>query len=56
MSWPATPDSSNASGAKRVRWPRLSHPNIAGVFDYGEDDSHYFIVMEYMDGRIFRRE
>ena len=29
----------------------LSHPNIAGVFDYGEDDSHYFIVMEYVDGK-----
>ncbi|MGH2790945.1 MAG: protein kinase domain-containing protein [Actinomycetota bacterium] len=29
----------------------LSHPNIAGVFDYGEDDNHYFIVMEYIDGK-----
>ncbi len=29
---------------------RLSHPNIAGVFDYGEDDGHQFIVMELVDG------
>ncbi len=30
---------------------RLSHPNIAGVFDYGEDDGHQFIVMELVDGK-----
>src|SRR5213592_3872879 len=30
---------------------RLSHPNIAGVFDYGEDDGHQFIVMELVEGR-----
>jgi len=29
---------------------RLSHPNIASVFDYGEDDGHQFIVMELVDG------
>src|ERR1700678_4408581 len=29
----------------------LSHPNIVPVFDWGEDDSTYFIVMEYVDGR-----
>jgi predicted Ser/Thr protein kinase len=29
----------------------LSHPNIAGVFDYGEDANHYFIVMEHVDGK-----
>src|SRR5439155_17531918 len=28
----------------------LSHPNIASVFDYGEDDGHQFIVMELVDG------
>ena len=28
----------------------LSHPNIAGVFDYGEEDDHYFFVMEFIDG------
>ena len=30
---------------------RLSHHNIAGVFDYGEDDGHQFIVMELVQGR-----
>ena len=29
----------------------LSHPNIVPVFDWGEDDSTYFIVMEYVEGR-----
>src|SRR2546422_6782108 len=28
----------------------LSHPNVAGVFDYGEDDGRPFIVMELIDG------
>jgi eukaryotic-like serine/threonine-protein kinase len=29
----------------------LNHPNIVGVFDWGEADDTYFIVMEYVDGR-----
>ncbi|HEY0420652.1 MAG TPA: serine/threonine-protein kinase, partial [Acetobacteraceae bacterium] len=29
---------------------RLAHPNIVGVFDYGETDSIAFIVMEFVDG------
>ena len=28
----------------------LSHPNIVPVFDWGEADRTYFIVMEYVDG------
>jgi eukaryotic-like serine/threonine-protein kinase len=28
----------------------LSHPNVAGVFDYGEDDGTQFIVMELLEG------
>src|SRR6202167_2575345 len=28
----------------------LSHPNIVPVFDWGESDNTYFIVMEYVDG------
>jgi serine/threonine-protein kinase len=28
----------------------LSHPNIVPVFDWGETDSTYYIVMEYVDG------
>src|SRR5438067_7437657 len=28
----------------------LSHPNIAGVFDFGEDDGRPYIVMELIDG------
>ncbi|MBA2313651.1 MAG: serine/threonine protein kinase [Actinobacteria bacterium] len=28
----------------------LSHPNIANVYDYGEDDDKHFIVMEFAEG------
>src|ERR1700728_1301163 len=28
----------------------LSHPNIVPIFDWGEADSTYFIVMEFVDG------
>lgn len=30
---------------------RLSHPNIARIFDLGVEDGDYFIAMEYVDGR-----
>jgi serine/threonine-protein kinase len=29
----------------------LSHPNIVGVYDWGEAEGTYFIVMEYVNGR-----
>jgi eukaryotic-like serine/threonine-protein kinase len=29
----------------------LNHPNIVAVYDWGKDDSTYYIVMEYVDGR-----
>ena len=29
----------------------LSHPNIVSVYDWGEEDGTYFIVMEYVDGK-----
>jgi eukaryotic-like serine/threonine-protein kinase len=29
----------------------LSHPNVVSVYDWGEEDSTYFIVMEYVEGR-----
>ena len=29
----------------------LAHPNIVQVFDWGEDNGSYFIVMEYVEGR-----
>lgn len=29
----------------------LSHPNIVEVYDVGEDNGEYYIVMEYIDGK-----
>ncbi|MCL2572876.1 MAG: Stk1 family PASTA domain-containing Ser/Thr kinase [Defluviitaleaceae bacterium] len=28
----------------------LSHPNIVSIFDYGQDQNIYYIVLEYVDG------
>jgi beta-lactam-binding protein with PASTA domain len=32
----------------------LSHPNIVSIFDRGEFDGSYFIVMEYVEGRTLK--
>lgn len=32
----------------------LSHPNIVSIYDWGESDQTYFIVMELVDGRSLR--
>jgi serine/threonine-protein kinase len=33
---------------------RLSHPNIVGVYDYGETDDLAYIVMEFVEGRSLK--
>src|SRR5437763_9225207 len=33
----------------------LQHPNIVQVFDYGQTDGNYFIVMELVEGTDLRR-
>lgn len=32
----------------------LSHPNIVGIYDWGQEGSTYFIVMELVDGKSLR--
>ncbi len=32
----------------------LAHPNVVGIFDWGQANSTYFIVMEIVDGRSLR--
>ena len=33
----------------------LSHTNIVNVYDVGEEDDTYFIVMEYVDGKNLKQ-
>ena len=33
---------------------RLSHPNIVGVYDVGEDDGRHYIVMELVEGQTLK--
>lgn len=33
----------------------LSHPNIVEVYDVGEDDGQYYIVMEYIEGKHLKQ-
>ncbi len=33
----------------------LSHPNIVEIYDVGEDDGQYYIVMEYVDGKTLKQ-
>ena len=32
----------------------LNHPNIVGIFDWGQEHGTSFIVMEYIDGQTLR--
>lgn len=32
----------------------LNHPNIVGIYDWGQENDTYFIVMEYVEGRTLR--
>src|SRR6266550_4219703 len=33
----------------------LNHPNIVSIYDWGQEDGTYFIVMEYVEGRSLRQ-
>lgn len=33
----------------------LAHPNIVNIFDVGEEEDYYYIVMEYVDGQTLKQ-
>ena len=33
----------------------LSHPNIVEMYDVGEDNGNYYIVMEYIEGKTLKQ-
>lgn len=51
--------SQEADSLKRIRreirlWRDLVHPNIVPLYDYGEVDGRYYLVMERVEGRTLR--
>lgn len=32
----------------------LSHPNVVGIYDVGQDDATHYIVMEYIEGKTLK--
>lgn len=55
------PVDASASGAFAERFSReartlarLTHPNIVGVYDFGEADGIFYLIMEYVDGANLR--
>jgi predicted Ser/Thr protein kinase len=34
---------------------RLNHPNIVAVYEFGQSDGHYYLLMEYVDGLNLRQ-
>ncbi len=35
---------------------RLSHPNIVGIYDVGQDEEQHYIVMEYIAGETLKKK
>ena len=35
---------------------QIEHPNIVRIYDFKQDGQHYFIIMEWVDGKDLRKE
>ena len=56
------PEDLSSDAERRSRFERearsasaLNHPNIATVYDIGEDDGTHYIVMELVEGKTLRK-
>lgn len=48
------PDSIKRFNQEAESGMRLHHPNIVRIYEYGESDSNYFMIMEYVEGMNLR--
>ncbi|MGI8787129.1 MAG: serine/threonine-protein kinase [Pyrinomonadaceae bacterium] len=49
----------NAEGVRRFRQEAraasaISHPNVAHIYEFGEEAKRYFLAMEYVEGKTLR--
>lgn len=44
------PDSVARFTREALNASRISHPNVAAIYDFGEDDGRLYLAMEYIDG------
>ena len=51
----ATPEFTERFTREARMLARLAHPNIVGIFDFGESGGFYYLLMEYVDGVNLRQ-
>ena len=44
----------NSFRAEALSAASLSHPNIVGIYDVGQDQGYHYIVMEYVEGKTLK--
>jgi serine/threonine protein kinase len=51
----ATPEFTERFTREARMLARLAHPNIVGIFDFGESGGYHYLLMEYVDGVNLRQ-
>jgi len=44
----------NSFRAEALSAASLSHPNIVGIYDVGQDQGYHYIIMEYVEGKTLK--